>query len=207
MNLLPLTQAMVGKFGEYYDEDYVKEEKFYHIQSELGQYVKLFNSEWDYSLQQPEHLEMWRFVTDHLIRWLTIPNVRYDLERTQTTVDALRCVTRMNCAKKQFDDWITVYKITRFYITNDKIQLKSLNLLYNLCLDENNKQTFITTKIIWTRSIFFLKYLIWSEFCRVVNQLIIDGILYKKPISFHISYLRCNDIHLTRAFKIRRVTC
>ena len=150
MNLLPLTQAMVGKFGEYYDEDYVKEEKFYHIQSELGQYVKLFNSEWDYSLQQPEHLEMWRFVTDHLIRWLTIPNVRYDLERTQTTVDALRCVTRMNCAKKQFDDWITVYKITRFYITNDKIQLKSLNLLYNLCLDENNKQTFITTKGMYT---------------------------------------------------------
>lgn len=148
MDLLPHTQGLVRQFGEYYDcaDHNDSNEQFYRIQSILEMYVRMFDKNWDYSLRLPDHLEMWQFITDHLIRWLTIPNVRYDPEKAQTTIDMLRCVARMNCSKKQFDGWVEVYKIMRFYTKNASIQLKSLSLFYNICLDENNKHTFITTK-------------------------------------------------------------
>lgn len=144
MSLLTHTQGLVRQFDEYYDCD--NKEQFYRIQSILEMYVRMFDNEWDYSLRLPDHLEMWRFITDHLIRWLTIPNVRYDPEKAQTTIDMMRCVARMICSKKQFNGWVEVYKIMRFYTKNANIQLKSLSLFYNVCLDENNKHTFITTK-------------------------------------------------------------
>lgn len=147
MELLLHSHDIVGKFSEYYNYTCENsEEEFHQIQHALDLYVSLFDKDWDYSLNLPNHLEMWRFFTDHLIRWLTVPNVRYDIERSQTTIDALRCVTRMNCSKKQFDGWLELYKIMRFYTKNAKLQFKSLSLLYNLCIDENNKQTFITTR-------------------------------------------------------------
>ena len=150
MSLLTHTQGLVRQFGEYYDDNYDdnkdNKDQFYQIQSILEIYVKMFDNDWDYSLCLVDHLEMWRFITDHLIRWLTIPNVRYDPEKTQTTIDVLRCVTRMNCSKKQFDGWAEVYKIMRLHTQNTNIQLNSLSLFYNVCLDENNKHTFITTK-------------------------------------------------------------
>lgn len=143
MDLRTYTQYLVRQFDEYYVCCYTKH--FYKLQSNLERFVSLFDKVWDYSLNSPEHLEMWRFITDHLIRWLTITSVRCDLHRTKTTIDALRCVTRMNCSKKQFDGWVIIYKIARYYSKSPELQTKILSLFYNICLDENNKQTFITS--------------------------------------------------------------
>ena len=167
MSLEQSASNLFEVMNHYYSSDTPTSDMFSLVQDEMTLFFTTFNKNWTKSENYQENI--WQGLTDHLTRWMDIPYVRQHLPFLLTTISTLRCIVREECAKEQFDGYLLVYEVMQDHLHDATLQLESWMLLYNVCINEDNKHTFISTKglNVLTQSLQIMK----SD-ARVMNELL-----------------------------------
>jgi hypothetical protein len=103
---------------------------------------------WDELLkraQKESRSPFWPGLVVALQMWMAVPEVNAKHEFVTAAVAALRCITRSDGAKLQFDAYHKLYELMRFHHGESRLAREALMVLFNVCAFEANKQTVVST--------------------------------------------------------------
>jgi hypothetical protein len=95
--------------------------------------------------QKESRSPFWPDLVVALQMWVAVPEVNTNREYITAAVAALRCVTRSDGAKLQFDAYHKLYELLRLHPGESRLAREALMVLFNVCAFEANKQTVVST--------------------------------------------------------------
>jgi hypothetical protein len=113
-------------------------------------------------------------MTDSLIRCMEIPSIRSDMSDLIQVIIAIRIATRHDDAKTQFNGLYLIFELMEQY-KDPLFHLESWKMIYNVCMEDSQKDTFIRMKGMDTMKKSLLLFItdrsIMSEICEFCTLL------------------------------------
>lgn len=141
-----------------------------------------------------EDVQVVEDLTDHLMRFMAIPSVRSNLSDLLQIIIATRIVVRNTHAKNVFAAFDLISKLMDQYQT-PTFHLECWKLIYNVCMDEDQKDVFIRTGglIAMKKTLVFIdNSKLMSEICEFISLISIGkNVRYRICSLFEYGVIYC----------------